>query len=79
VAIDERAPAGSRSDTAASKRPERDPPPPLKTIVCFGDSNTWGYIEEAGHIAVAATVERCIRKMLASDRPQPRGRARSRA
>ena len=25
-------------------RPERDPTAALKTLVCFGDSNTWGYV-----------------------------------
>src|SRR5207302_5829797 len=33
----------------ARERPERDPHPALmRTLLCFGDSNTWGYDPESG-------------------------------
>ena len=35
----------ARADAIQRAGPERDPPAPLmRTLVCFGDSNTWGYI-----------------------------------
>ena len=35
----------ARIDEIREQRPERDPPAALmRTLVCFGDSNTWGYV-----------------------------------
>ena len=49
-------------------RPERDPPAAMKTLVCFGDSNTWGYVPGSRRRALPAR-ERwpCILQRLLGD------------